>query len=262
MWTFFGIGYGPGSLSSAYWNLSFVHFLIFVPSTTSYGIPIGPPAHLPEPKSGWRPVPAPMLAMIASEFDATGSESTRVFHGLSAGNIGAAGQPGSMGGAAEHQHRDADRERLHSSSRSGSVRLNSIRSLRTRSHRKRKTSPASSPSPCTTCSQVSVDFVARGTYLEGVILVLRRPGRPAELANDHAVLDARLLVQLAQEALLERLAGIEAARRNLRPGGRIVPVVEDEQLLRAVPLARDVREDALPHVLALSDALYARFAAW
>ena len=68
--------------------------------------------------------------------------------------------------------------------------------------------------------------------------------------------------QLAQEALLERLAGIEAARRNLRPGVRIVPVVEDEQLLRAVPLARDVREDALPHVLALSDALYARFAAW
>ena len=45
-------------------------------------------------------------------------------------------------------------------------------------------------------------------------------------------------------------------------GVRIVPVVEDEQLLRAVPLARDVREDALPHVLALSDALYARFAAW
>jgi hypothetical protein len=32
-------------------------------------------------------------------------------------------------------------------------------------------------------------------------------------------------------------------------------VVEDEQLLRAVPLARDVREDALPHVPALSDAL-------
>ena len=71
-----------------------------------------------------------------------------------------------------------------------------------------------------------------------------------------------LLVKLAQEALLERLAGIEAARRNLCPRVRIVPVVEDEQLLRAVPLARDVREDALPHVLALSDALYARFAAW
>jgi len=33
------------------------------------------------------------------------------------------------------------------------------------------------------------------------------------------------------------LAGIEAARWNLRPGGRILPVVEDEQLLRAVPLA-------------------------
>ena len=56
--------------------------------------------------------------------------------------------------------------------------------------------------------------------------------------------------------------GIEAARRNLRPRGRVVAVVEDEQLLRAVPLARDVREDALPHVLVFSDALYARFAAW
>ena len=51
---------------------------------------------------------------------------------------------------------------------------------------------------------------------------------PSELPDDDAVFDAGLLVQLAQEALLERLAGIEAARRNLRPGGRIVPVVEDE----------------------------------
>ena len=61
-----------------------------------------------------------------------------------------------------------------------------------------------------------------------------------------------------------------SARSADLPGPRVresllrgsVPVVEDEQLLRAVPLARDVREDALPHVLALSDALYARFAAW
>src|SRR5262245_48610772 len=86
MWTFLGIGYGPGSLSPAYWNLIFFHFLIVVPSTTSYGIPISPPAHLPEPKSGWRPVPTPIVAMIASEFGATGSESTRRFQGLSAGN--------------------------------------------------------------------------------------------------------------------------------------------------------------------------------
>ena len=55
----------------------------------------------------------------------------------------------------------------------------------------------------------------------------------------------------------------EAVCRHRRRRGRgFVPVVEDEQLRRAVPLARDVREDALAHVLTLSDALYARFAAW
>jgi hypothetical protein len=57
-----------------------------VAGTTLYGIPIGPPFHLPEPKSGWRSTAAPMLATSASEFAATGSESTRTFHGLSAGN--------------------------------------------------------------------------------------------------------------------------------------------------------------------------------
>jgi hypothetical protein len=80
---FFGIGYGPGSLSSAYRNVTPVFFCAGV--TRLYGMPIGPPFHFPEPKSGWSPVPAPIVAMIAVEFAATGSESTRSFHGLSAG---------------------------------------------------------------------------------------------------------------------------------------------------------------------------------
>src|SRR5262245_40197173 len=61
-------------------------------------MPIGPPAHLPEPKSGWRPIPVPIVAMTASEFDAAGSESTLMFHGLSAGNTG---HPPTFGAAAE-----------------------------------------------------------------------------------------------------------------------------------------------------------------
>jgi hypothetical protein len=42
---------------------------------------------LPERKSGWSPVPVPIVATIAAEFAATGSESTRMFQGLSGGNI-------------------------------------------------------------------------------------------------------------------------------------------------------------------------------
>ena len=62
------------------------------------------------------------------------------------------------------------------------------------------------------------------------------------------------------QALLERLARVDAAGGHLCPRARVVAVVEDEQLLHAVPLARDVRDDALSH--AFSDALYARLAAW
>jgi len=59
-----------------------------------------------------------------------------------------------------------------------------------------------------------------------VILVFGRQRRPPELADDHAVLDACLLVQLAQETLLERFAWIETAGRGPAsprrdgPGGR------------------------------------------
>ena len=69
-------------------------------------------------------------------------------------------------------------------------------------------------------------------------------------------------MQLAQEALLERLAGIEPAGRHLRPRLGVAVLVEDEQLDTAVTLARDVGQDALSHPWARSLALYARFAAW
>src|SRR4051794_1633098 len=50
-------------------------------------MPIGPPPSRPEPKSGCRPVPAPIAPMIVLERRATGSLSTRWFHGLFAGKI-------------------------------------------------------------------------------------------------------------------------------------------------------------------------------
>jgi hypothetical protein len=55
---------------------------------------------------------------------------------------------------------------------------------------------------------------------------------------------------------------IDAARGNLRSCARLVGMVENEQLILPVALARHVGEDARPQSLALSDALYARFAAW
>ena len=53
------------------------------------------PSYSPEPKSGWRPVSTPIDAIICAEFAATGSLSTRSFHGLFAGKIGQLGALGS-----------------------------------------------------------------------------------------------------------------------------------------------------------------------
>src|SRR3954465_11285925 len=92
MWTFFGIGYRTRSDSSAYWNRT--RYVGVALETTSNGIPIGPPSHVPEPKSGWSGAPRPIALIIAAEFFATGSVSTRAFHGLSAGKIA---QPGAVG---------------------------------------------------------------------------------------------------------------------------------------------------------------------
>ena len=52
------------------------------------GIPIGPPFHVPEPKSGCSVVDWPIVAMYSSERSWTGSVSTGVFQMLSDGNIG------------------------------------------------------------------------------------------------------------------------------------------------------------------------------
>ena len=87
--------------------------------TTSNGIPIGPPSHFPEPKSGWSGAPRPIALIIAAEFFATGSVSTGVFHGLSAGKIAQFGAFGSgvrrrrvEPASSDGDERDCGRERL------------------------------------------------------------------------------------------------------------------------------------------------------
>src|SRR4026207_1665764 len=86
IFTLRGIGYGPWSDSSAYSNETRL-FFCFLP-TTVIGIPIGAPSQSPEPKSAG-PLPfAPIERTISSEFAATGSVSTRWFHGLDLGKTG------------------------------------------------------------------------------------------------------------------------------------------------------------------------------
>ena len=55
-----GIGYGPGSLSLATRNWTAT--LGWPAFTTTYGMPIGPPFHSPEPKSACIVALAPMVA--------------------------------------------------------------------------------------------------------------------------------------------------------------------------------------------------------
>src|SRR5579859_3961756 len=63
--------------------------------TTSNGIPIGPPSHLPDPKSAWTGESSPIAAISCAEFAATGSPSTRWFQVLLAGKMGQCGAVGS-----------------------------------------------------------------------------------------------------------------------------------------------------------------------
>src|SRR5262245_22193091 len=51
-------------------------------------MPIGPPSHIPAPKSAWKPRPAPIVFTSVVELDSTGSVSTGVFQMLSAGSTG------------------------------------------------------------------------------------------------------------------------------------------------------------------------------
>ena len=64
--------------------------------TTSYGMPIGPPSHSPEPKSAWIEPSRPIERTIAAESGATGSVSTRWLVENEAGN---SGQPASVAAA-------------------------------------------------------------------------------------------------------------------------------------------------------------------
>src|SRR4051794_41864633 len=62
-------------------------------------MPIGPPSHSPEPKSACIVFACPIASMVEAEPAATGSESTRWFHALSAGETvhpfaGGGGDPG------------------------------------------------------------------------------------------------------------------------------------------------------------------------
>jgi hypothetical protein len=54
-------------------------------STTVIGMPILFPSKSPDPKSAWMWSFSPIEATIAAELAATGSWSTRWFHGLEAG---------------------------------------------------------------------------------------------------------------------------------------------------------------------------------
>src|SRR5437763_7674757 len=56
-------------------------------------MPIGAPWYGPEPKSAWTGRSRPIEAMSVAELEATGSRSTRWFHGLSRGKTGQRGAP-------------------------------------------------------------------------------------------------------------------------------------------------------------------------
>ena len=86
MWTPRGIGYRTRSDSSAYSKRTRARR---VPRpTTSYGMPIGPPSHSPEPKSALSEPSSPIERTIALESRATGSESTRWLVDHVGGNSG------------------------------------------------------------------------------------------------------------------------------------------------------------------------------
>src|SRR2546426_1420329 len=60
-------------------------------------MPVGLPSQRPEPKSAWTGASRPIERIIAAEFGATGSLSTRWFQGFAAGKTG---QPAISGGPA------------------------------------------------------------------------------------------------------------------------------------------------------------------
>src|SRR5579862_2852930 len=88
-----GMGYLTRLDSSAYSNETRDRGVLL--DTTSKGMPIGPPSQVPEPKSACTGAFKPIEAISWAEFAATGSLSTRWFHGLFAGKTGQRGAAGS-----------------------------------------------------------------------------------------------------------------------------------------------------------------------
>src|SRR4029453_14781785 len=98
MATPFGIGYGPGSLSSSYWKST--GEVACEESTTVIGIPTGPPSQSPDPKSAGTGSRAPIDRTIFREFERTGSLPTGLFQTFVPGKRGQVGASGSGRGAA------------------------------------------------------------------------------------------------------------------------------------------------------------------
>ncbi len=66
----------------------------WLPGTVVYGMPIGPPFHVPEPKSAFRPAVEPMLATQVDDCGSTGSDETSACQNESAGVTGHEGASG------------------------------------------------------------------------------------------------------------------------------------------------------------------------
>src|SRR5688572_31658265 len=79
------MGYGPGSLSSAYSNDTATRG--WSPATTMNGMPIGPSLYRPDPKSGCSGLSGPIVSTKTGDKGDSGNPSTRVFQMLSGGRI-------------------------------------------------------------------------------------------------------------------------------------------------------------------------------
>ena len=103
-----GSGSGTRSDSSAYCERN-ASTSASSRETTSNGIPIGPPSHLPEPKSAWTGASSPIALTIAAEFCATGSVSTACSTGCR-GKTRQRRAEGSRSACADDRRQQRDRE--------------------------------------------------------------------------------------------------------------------------------------------------------
>src|SRR5215510_2019917 len=82
---FAGSGYGPRSLSEAYWKVTLT--FAWPAGTFVIGMPNGAPSYVPAPKSGCTWPLVPMLATYLPEAASTGSRETSACQTLSAGKM-------------------------------------------------------------------------------------------------------------------------------------------------------------------------------